>query len=82
MNEIIELRKEYWKNRKNEFLILLENWLNHEKKNLLIPADKIYNDYLNSGIEAFELSKYKYGKDLQTWLDKTLNSKDCSTNKK
>ncbi|MFT5661528.1 MAG: hypothetical protein ACI9TV_002175 [Sulfurimonas sp.] len=73
MNKNIELRREYWKDRKSDFVILLENWLKHEKKTLVISADKLYDDYLSTGIEAFELSEYKYGKDVQKWFDKTLH---------
>ncbi len=75
MNEIIQQRRKYWEDRKNDFVMLLQNWLKHEKKNLLISVDKLYEDYLIRGIEEFELSKYKYGKDLQKWFDKKLDSK-------
>ena len=79
MNEI-ELRRAYWEDRKSDFFILLENWLHHEKKTLVISADKLYDEYLSTGIEAFELSQYKYGKDLQKWFDNTLHSKGCCSN--
>ena len=74
MNEIIQERRKYWEDRKSDFVILLENWLKHEKKALVISKDKLYGDYLSEGIEEFKLSEYKYGKDLQKWFDKKLNS--------
>ena len=73
MNEIIQQRRKYWKDRKNDFVILLQNWLKHEKKTFLISEDKLYDEYLSTGIESFELSEYKYGKDLQKWFDKRLH---------
>ena len=76
MNEIIQQRRKYWENRKNDFVILLQNWLKHEKKTFLISEDKLYDEYLSTGIEEFELSEYKYGKDLQKWFDKRLHSKN------
>ena len=72
--EQIELRKEYWKDRKNDFVILLENWHKHQKKTLTLSVDTMYDDYLSTGIEVFELSEHKYGKDLQKWFDHHLNS--------
>ena len=75
MNEIIEQRRKYWEDRKNDFIMLLQNWLKHEKKTFLISEDKLYDEYLNTGIESFELSEYKYGKDLQKWFDIRLHSK-------
>ncbi len=76
MNEIIQQRRKYWEDRKSDFVILLQNWLKHEKKNFLISEDKLYDEYLNTGIESFELSEYKYGKDLQKWFDIRLHSKN------
>jgi len=70
--EEVELRKRYWKDRKSDFIILLDNWLKHENKTLTISVDTLYNEYLSIGIEEFELSQYKYGKDLQKWFDKNL----------
>ena len=69
MNEIIQQRRKYWEDRKSDFVILLQNWLKHEKKTLNISVDILYDEYLSTGIEAFELSEYKYGKDLQKWFD-------------
>ena len=68
----IELRRKYWKDRKNDFIILLNNWLKYENKTLTISVDVLYNEYLSTGLEAFELSQYKYGKDLQKWFDNNL----------
>ena len=34
MEKQIELRRMYWKDRKSDFVILLHNWLKHEKKTL------------------------------------------------
>ena len=68
----IELRIKYWEDRKSDFVILLDNWLKHEKKTLTISADILYDEYLSNGIETFELSEYKYGKDLQKWFDNNL----------
>ena len=73
MNEIIQQRRKYWEDRKSDFVILLQNWLKHEKKTFLISEDKLYDEYLSTGIESFELSEYKYGKDLQKWFDKRLH---------
>jgi len=70
--EQIELRRKYWEDRKSDFVILLSNWLKHEKKTLAISADILYDEYLSTGIETFELSEYKYGKDLQKWFDNNL----------
>ncbi|HIC43105.1 MAG TPA: hypothetical protein EYO73_02060 [Sulfurimonas sp.] len=70
----IELRIKYWEDRKSDFVILLNNWLKHEKKTLAIPADILYAEYLSIGIETCELSEYKYGKDLQEWFDNKLQS--------
>ena len=72
MEKQIELRRKYWKDRKSDFVILLQNWLNHEKKILTISVDILYDEYLSTGIETFELSEYKYGKDLQKWFDSNL----------
>ena len=72
MEKQIELRRNYWKDRKSDFVILLQNWLKHEKKILTIPVDTLYNEYLSTGIETFELSEYKYGKDLQKWFDSNI----------
>ena len=72
MEKQIELRRKYWKDRKSDFVILLQNWLNHEKKTLTISVDILYDEYLSTGIETFELSEYKYGKDLQKWFDSNL----------
>ena len=69
MEKQIELRRMYWKDRKSDFVILLQNWLKHEKKTLNISVDILYDEYLSTGIAAFELSEYKYGKDLQKWFD-------------
>ena len=55
MEKQIELRRNYWKDRKSDFVILLQNWLKHEKKILTIPVDTLYNEYLSTGIETFEL---------------------------
>ena len=71
-SEQIALRKKYWEERKDDFTILLENWLHHEKMDLTIPVDTIYNEYLTTGINTFELSEYKYGKDLQKYFDEYL----------
>ncbi|QSZ42601.1 hypothetical protein GJV85_10940 [Sulfurimonas aquatica] len=68
----VELRREYWKDRKSDFVILLNNWLKHENKALSISVDILYDAYLGTGVEAFELSEYKYGKDLQKWFDNNL----------
>ncbi|MDA7817335.1 hypothetical protein N9A28_04035 [Sulfurimonas sp.] len=68
----IELRRKYWQDRKSDFVILLQNWLKHEKKTLTISVDILYDEYLSTGIETFELSEYKYGKDLQKWFDSKL----------
>ena len=68
----IELRKKYWEDRKSDFVILLDNWLKHENKTLTISVDILYDEYLVTGVEAFELSQYKYGKDLQKWFDNNL----------
>ena len=68
----IQLRRMYWKDRKSDFVILLQNWLKHEKKTLTISVDILYDEYLRTGIETFELSEYKYGKDLQKWFDSNL----------
>ena len=76
MNEIIQQRRKYWEDRKSDFVILLQNWLKHEKKTFLISEDKLYDEYLSTGIESFELSEYKYGKDLQKWFDIRLHSKN------
>jgi len=76
--EHIELRKKYWEDRKNDFLILLDNWLKHEKKTLEVPSDILYDEYLKTGIESFELSEYKYGKDLQKWFDNILSARENS----
>ena len=73
MNQIIQQRRKYWEDRKSDFVILLQNWLKHEKKTFLISEDKLYDEYLSTGIESFELSEYKYGKDLQKWFDKRLH---------
>ncbi len=70
--EQIELRRKYWEDRKSDFVILLDNWLKHEKKTLTISEDILYDEYLSTGIETFELSEYKYGKDLQVWFDNNL----------
>ncbi|WP_373033934.1 hypothetical protein [Sulfurovum sp.] len=70
--EQIGLRRKYWEDRKSDFVILLSNWLKHEKKTLAISADILYDEYLSTGIETFELSEYKYGKDLQKWFDNNL----------
>jgi len=70
----IELRRKYWEDRKSDFVILLNNWLKHEKKTLATSADILYDEYLSTGIETSELSEYKYGKDLQTWFDNNLRS--------
>ena len=70
----IELRKKYWEDRKSDFVILLDNWLKHENKTLTISVDILYDEYLVTGLEAFELSQYKYEKDLQKWFD-LLDSK-------
>lgn len=70
----IELRRKYWKDRKSDFIILLQNWLKHEKKTLTISVNILYDEYLSSGIETFELSEYKYGKDLQKWFDSKLKT--------
>ena len=72
MEKQIELRRKYWKDRKSDFVILLQNWLKHEKKILTISVDTLYNEYLSTGIETFELSEYKYGKDLQKWFDNNI----------
>ena len=72
MEKQIELRRMYWKDRKSDFVILLQNWLKHEKKTLNISVDILYDEYLSTGIEAFELSEYKYGKDLQKWFDRYI----------
>lgn len=72
MQTQIELRREYWKDKKSDFVILLQNWLKHEKKTLTTPVDMLYHEYLNTGIETSELSEYKYGKDLQKWFDSKL----------
>lgn len=77
----IESRREYWKNKKDDFVILLDNWLNHEQKTLAISVDMLYDEYLSMGIEIFELSEYKYGKDLQQWFDYSLAS-DLKVRKK
>ena len=66
------MRKKYWEDRKDDFVILLDNWLKHENKTLTISVDILYNEYLSTGVEAFELSQYKYGKDLQKWFDNNL----------
>jgi len=71
----IELRRKYWEDKKSDFVILLDNWLKHEKKTLTISEDILYDEYLSTGIETFELSEYKYGKDLQKWFDKKLQSR-------
>jgi len=71
----IELRRKYWEDRKSDFVVLLDNWLKHEKKTLTISEDILYDEYLSTGIETFELSEYKYGKDLQKWFDKKLQSR-------
>lgn len=55
-----------------DFVILLQNWLNHKKKTLTISVDILYDEYLSPGIEIFALSEYKYGKDLQKWFDSNL----------
>ncbi|MBT5935672.1 hypothetical protein [Sulfurimonas sp.] len=68
----IQERKQYWEDKKDDFYILLQNWLNHEKKTLTITADILYNEYVSTGIEMFELSEYKYGKDLQQWFENNL----------
>ena len=68
----IELRRKYWEVRKSDFVILLNNWLRHENKTLTISVDILYDEYLDTGIEVFELSQYKYGKDLQKWFDNNL----------
>ena len=57
--EQIGLRRKYWEDRKSDFVILLSNWLKHEKKTLAISADILYDEYLSTGIETFELSEYK-----------------------
>jgi hypothetical protein len=80
MNEIIQERRKYWEDRKSDFVVLLQNWLKHEKKTLVISVDKLYDEYLSTGIESFELSEYKYGKDLQKWFDNKLHSKGCCSN--
>jgi hypothetical protein len=72
MEKQIELRRMYWKDRKSDFVILLQNWLKHEKKTLNISVDILYDEYLSTGIETFELSEYKYGKNLQKWFDSYL----------
>jgi len=72
--EQIEGRIKYWKDRQSDFVILLNNWLKHEKKTLDIPSDVLYDEYLSSGIRTLELSEYKYGKDLQKWFDKHLKT--------
>jgi hypothetical protein len=76
MNQIIQQRRKYWEDRKSDFVILLQNWLKHEKKTLVLSEDKLYDEYLSTGIESFELSEYKYGKDLQKWFDIRLHSKN------
>ncbi len=68
----IELRRKYWEDRKSDFVILLDNWLKHENKTLTISVDILYDEYIGTGVEAFELSEYKYGKDLQKWFDNNL----------
>lgn len=68
----IELRRKYWEDRKSDFVILLDNWLKHENKTLTKSVDILYDEYLDTGVEAFELSEYKYGKDLQKWFDNNL----------
>lgn len=72
MEKQIELRRMYWKDRKSDFVILLHNWLKHEKKTLNISVDILYDEYLSTGIKTVELSEYKYGKDLQKWFDSYL----------
>ncbi|PHR57243.1 MAG: hypothetical protein COA44_05955 [Arcobacter sp.] len=73
--EQIELRRKYWEESKSDFLILLDNWLKHEQKNLAVHSDILYDEYLSKGIETFELSEYKYGKDLQKWFDNNLQAR-------
>lgn len=51
--EQIGLRRKYWEDRKSDFVILLSNWLKHEKKTLAISADILYDEYLSTGIETF-----------------------------
>ena len=75
MNDIIQERRKYWEDRKSVFATLLQNWLKHEKKTLVTSIDKLYDEYLSTGIKEFELSEYKYGKDLQKWFDNKLHSK-------
>lgn len=79
MNEIIQERRKYWEDRKSDFIILLQNWLKYEKKTLVISVDMLYDEYLNTGIKEFELSEYKYGKDLQKWFDNKLHSEAVQT---
>jgi len=74
MNEVVQERKKYWENKKSDFVILLQNWLKHENKTLIISVDKLFDEYLNTGIEESKLSEYKYGKDLQEWFDIKLDS--------
>ncbi|MDQ7061884.1 MAG: hypothetical protein Q9M43_12485 [Sulfurimonas sp.] len=70
--EVIQERIKYWRSRKSDFNILLQNWLRHQKVTLIMPADTIYDEYMSTGIETFKLSEHKYGKDLQTWFDEYL----------
>lgn len=41
------------------FYYLFLYYQKHEKKILHIPEDKLYDEYLSTGIEEFELSEYK-----------------------
>ena len=62
-----------YENLNNTITFVVVTWsLIFEKKTLAISADILYDEYLSTGIETFELSEYKYGKDLQKWFDNNL----------